>query len=73
MTPDNDRKPTLAGELDRTRWDYSPSKDRRFLLAPLSRIFESIAWGSKPRPDEPDRENDSAEDVESQSVESLDR
>ena len=49
MTRDNDRKPTLASELDRTRWDYSPSNDRRFLLAPLSRIFESIAWGSKPR------------------------
>ena len=48
MTRDDDRKPTLAGELDRTRWDYSPSNDRRFLLAPLSRIFESIVWGSKP-------------------------
>ena len=27
----------------------------------------------KPRPDEPDQENDSAEDVDSQSVESSDR
>ena len=72
MTRDHDRKPTLASALDRTRWDYSPSKDRRFLLAPLSRIFESIAWGSKPRPDEPDRENDSAEDVDTQPIKSLD-
>ena len=73
MTRDNDRKPTLAGALDQTRWDYSPSKDRRFLLAPLSRIFEGIAWDSRLRTDEPDRENDSAEDVDTQPIESLDR
>ncbi len=51
MTRDDDRKSTLAAALDRIRWDYSPAKDRRFLLAPLSRIFEAIAWDSRPRPD----------------------
>lgn len=51
MTRDDDCKPTLAAALDRIRWDYSPAKDRRFLLAPLSRIFEAIAWESRPRPD----------------------
>ena len=51
MTRDDDRKPTLAAALDRIRWDYSPAKDRRFLLAPLSRIFEAIAWDSRPRSD----------------------
>ncbi len=61
MTRDDDRKPTLAAALDRTRWDYSPAKDRRFLLAPLSRIFERFVWESrshpdtpKPKPEEPD-------------------
>ncbi len=51
MTRDDDCKPTLAAALDRIRWDYSPAKDRRFLLAPLSRIFEAIPWESRPRPD----------------------
>ena len=73
MRRDDDRKPTLAAALDRIRWDYSPAKDRRFLLAPLSRVFEAIAWESWPRPDESDRENDSAEDADTQPVESLDR
>ena len=54
MTRDDDRKPTLAAALDRIRWDYSPTKDRRFLLAPLSRMFEAIAWESRPRPDKPE-------------------
>ena len=48
MTRDGERKSTLAAALDRIRWDYSPAKDRRFLLAPLSRIFEAISWESRP-------------------------
>ena len=52
MRRDDDRQPTLAGALDRTHWDYPRSKDRRFLLAPLSRILEGIAWGSRPGPTE---------------------
>ena len=44
MTRDGDRKSTLAAELDRILWDNSSTKDRRFLLAPLGRMFEGIAW-----------------------------
>jgi len=50
MTRDGDRKSTLAAALDRILWDSSSSKDRRFLLAPLSRMFEGIAWEPRPRP-----------------------
>ena len=44
MTREGDRKSTLAAALDRILWDSSSSKDRRFLLAPLSRMFEGITW-----------------------------
>ena len=65
MTRDDDRKPTLASALDRILWDYSPTKDRRFLLEPLSRIFESIVWESRPRPDESEpKPEEPDEDVE---------
>jgi len=49
MTRDGDRKSTLAAALDRILWENSSTKDRRFLLAPLSRVFEGIAWEFKPR------------------------
>jgi len=52
MRRGDDRESTLAAVLDRTHWDYSPAQDRWFLLAPLSRIFEGVAWEFKPRHDE---------------------
>ena len=52
MTRDGDRKSTLAAALDRILWDNSSTKDRRFLLAPLSRIFEGMNWEPRPRPSE---------------------
>ena len=63
MTRGDDRKPTLAAALDRILWDNSSTKDRRFLLAPLSRIFEAIAWDFKPRQGEP-MANEPDENVE---------
>ena len=53
MTRDGDRKSTLAAALDRILWDSSSTKDRRFLLAPLSRMFEGIAWEPRPRQGDP--------------------
>jgi hypothetical protein len=38
---------TLAGALDRTRWDYAPEKDRRFLLDPIGEIFAKLPWDSR--------------------------
>lgn len=46
------RKPrgaTLAAELDRMRWDYSPTTDRSFLLASVERMFASVAWEITPQ------------------------
>ena len=40
---------TLAFELDRTKWDYSPSKDRSFLLNSVERMFASVAWEIAPQ------------------------
>jgi len=53
MTRDGDSKPTLAAALERILWDNSSTEDRRFLLAPLSRMFESIAWEPRPREGQP--------------------
>jgi hypothetical protein len=38
---------TLAGALDRTRWDYAPEKDRRFLLDPIGEIFAKLPWEAR--------------------------
>jgi hypothetical protein len=65
MTREGDRKSTLATALDRILWDNSSSKDRRFLLAPLSRMFEGIAWEPRPRPSAPvTKPNEPDENVE---------
>jgi len=83
VTDEKDRPATLASELDRTRWDYSPRKDRSFLLAPLARLFSSIAWEFRPKhlgpasvPDEPEIEAETIEEVEAtpgESAENTDR
>ena len=42
---------SIAEKLDATRWDYSQSDDRRFLLDPIGRIFGTFCWdGHPPRP-----------------------
>ena len=65
MTRDGDRKSTLAAALDRILWDNSSTKDRRLLLAPLSRIFEGMNWEPRPRPSAPaTKANDPDENVE---------
>ena len=65
MTRDGDRKSTLAAALDRILWDSTSTKDRRFLLAPLSRMFEGIAWEPRPRPTTPvTKPNDPDDNVE---------
>jgi len=75
------RKPqglTLAAELDRMRWDYSPGTDRSFLLASVERMFASVAWEITPqhltpmaeRP-EGDSRDSNTEDFETQPLECL--
>lgn len=46
---DDRRSGSLASELDRTTWDYSPGKDGSFLLAPVARMFASISWEFRPQ------------------------
>jgi hypothetical protein len=43
----NRSKTTLAAALDRMRWDYSPDKDRRFLLDPIGKIFQNLPWEAR--------------------------
>jgi hypothetical protein len=47
----SDKRPssTLAAELDRTTWDYSPGRDGNFLLAPVARMFASVSWEFRPQ------------------------
>ena len=49
MTDEKKGEKSLASELDDTHWDYQPRKDRNFLLAPLARLFSSIAWEFRPK------------------------
>ena len=65
MTREGDRKSTLATALDRILWDSSSTKDRRFLFAPLSRMFESISWEPRSRSSAPvTKPNEADENVE---------
>ena len=43
------KRETLASTLDRTQWDYSPSKDRSFLLTSVERMFASVSWEIAPQ------------------------
>ena len=47
----SNRKPreTLAWELDHTKWDYSSSTDRSFLLTSVQRMFAGVAWEIAPQ------------------------
>jgi len=75
------RKPrglTLAAELDRMRWDYSPGTDRSFLLASVEKMFASVAWEITPQHLTPmaerhnaDSRDSTTEDFETQPLERL--
>ena len=71
MTDKKTPRASLASELDQTQWDYQPRKDRKFLLAPLSRLLGSVVWEFRPkhlRPasvrDNPEIETEPIEEVE---------
>jgi hypothetical protein len=60
---------SLASELDQTRWDYQPRKDRKMLLAPLARLLGSVVWEYRPRhlrpaaaPEDSELEQETVED-----------
>jgi len=75
------RKPqclTLAAELDRMRWDYSPSTDRSFLLASVEKMFASVAWEITPQhlipmtePGDGDSQSSKPADFDTQPLESV--
>ena len=67
---DEKKGPTLASELDKTQWDYQPRKERHFLLAPLARLFSSIAWEFKPKHLSPAPVEDQTE-IETETIESV--
>lgn len=71
MTDKEKGRGSLASELDQTRWDFQPRKDRNFLLAPLARLMGSVVWEFRPkhlRPvlvdDGPEIETETIEEVE---------
>ncbi len=35
---------SIAEKLEHTRWDYSQGDDRRFLLDPIGKFFNTIRW-----------------------------
>lgn len=49
MSRKNHPANTIAAELARTRWDYSPGQDRTFLLDPVGRFFHDLPWETKAR------------------------
>ena len=70
MTEKKKESTSLASELDQTRWDYQPRKDRKLLLAPLARLLGSVVWEYRPRhlrpavaPDDTDLGQETVEDA----------
>jgi hypothetical protein len=42
---------SIAEKLEHTRWDYTQSDDRRFLLDPIGKFFSTFRWeGAEPGP-----------------------
>jgi hypothetical protein len=41
---------SLAEKLEGTKWDYTQSDDRRFLLDPIGQIFSTFCWDGDPKP-----------------------
>ena len=80
MTDEQKGRRSLASELDQTRWDFQPRKDRNFLLAPLARLMGSVVWEFRPKhlrpapvPDDVEIETETIEDVETARKESVER
>jgi len=42
------KEDSIAERLEGTRWEYSQSEDRRFLLDPIGRVFGTFRWDGQP-------------------------
>ncbi len=80
MTDEKKDSASIASELDKTRWDYQPRKNRDFLLAPLARLLGSVVWEFRPkhlRPapvqEEAETATETLEEFETAPSESVDR
>ena len=47
---DDLRDDSFAEKLEATKWDYTQSEDRRFLLEPIGEFFGTFRWDGKPEP-----------------------
>ncbi len=47
MSPDP-KEDSIAEKLEGTRWEYSQSEDRRFLLDPIGQVFGTFRWDGGP-------------------------
>lgn len=66
---DGKKKPTLADELDATRWDFQPGKDTKILLKPVGSVFKDVPWEIEPQylGPSPFADLDAEEEIESDS------
>jgi hypothetical protein len=77
------RRATLADELDATRWDFQPGKDKAILLRPVGTVFENVPWEIEPQylgpapiaePEvESDSETDDDDSVDTQPLEPIEK
>ena len=81
------RRATLADELDATRWDYQPGKDKEILLKPVGSVFKDVPWEIEPQylgpaptsdldveqDDETDTDIDGEQDVDTQPLEPIEK
>jgi hypothetical protein len=49
------KEDSIAEKLEGTRWEYSQSEDRRFLLDPIGRVFGTFRWDGQPETEHPIR------------------
>jgi len=54
---------SIAKKLEGTKWEYSQSDDRGFLLDPIGRIFSTFRWDGKPERLTPPKRTDTGEDT----------
>ena len=79
MSDKNDRQrrgSTLADDLDATKWDFQPGKDKKILLRPVGSVFSDLPWEIQPQylgptpaaetEPEPEPETDSNDDADTQ-------
>ena len=62
MSP-NWKDDSIATKLKGTKWEYSQSDDRRFLLDPIGKIFSTFCWNGKPESLTPRKRTDIGEDT----------